>query len=259
MQKKGILIVSFGTSHASTRQKTIGAVEETIRRAYPEAEILSAYTSGVIRRIWESRGEAVLSPEQALSQMAGQGISDVTVQPTHLICGVEFDLLREAVRAFQGRFESLRLGMPLLSSAADRQEAAAVICTRFEQRQGRLILLMGHGTPHEANSVYAAFEQLCHSQGRRDLFVGTVEGCPALEDVLPALRRTGCGSVLLAPMMLVAGDHACNDMAGDAPDSWKSVLTSQGFEVSCCLQGLGELADIRKIYLRHLRDAEPVR
>ena len=157
MQKKGILIVSFGTSHASTRHKTIGAVEETIRRAYPEAEILSAYTSGVIRRIWESRGEAVLSPEQALSQMAGQGISDVTVQPTHLICGVEFDLLREAVRAFQGRFESLRLGMPLLSSAADRQEAAAVICTRFEQRQGRLILLMGHGTPHEANSVYAAF------------------------------------------------------------------------------------------------------
>ena len=121
MQKKGILIVSFGTSHASTRQKTIGAVEETIRRAYPEAEILSAYTSGVIRRIWESRGEAVLSPEQALSQMAGQGISDVTVQPTHLICGVEFDLLREAVRAFQGRFESLRLGMPLLSSAADRR------------------------------------------------------------------------------------------------------------------------------------------
>ena len=120
MQKKGILIVSFGTSHVSTRQKTIGAVEETIRRAYPEAEILSAYTSGVIRRIWESRGEAVLSPEQALSQMAGQGISDVTVQPTHLICGVEFDLLREAVRAFQDRFASLRLGMPLLSSAAER-------------------------------------------------------------------------------------------------------------------------------------------
>ena len=120
MQKKGILIVSFGTSHVSTRQKTIGAVEETIRRAYPEAEIFSAYTSGVIRRIWESRGEAVLSPEQALSQMAGQGISDVTVQPTHLICGVEFDLLREAVRAFQDRFESLRLGMRLLSSSKGR-------------------------------------------------------------------------------------------------------------------------------------------
>ena len=115
---------------AITIQKTIGAVEETIRRAYPEAEILSAYTSGVIRRIWESRGEAVLSPEQALSQMAGQGISDVTVQPTHLICGVEFDLLREAVRAFQGRFESLRLGMPLLCSLPCGALDAAAFCLR---------------------------------------------------------------------------------------------------------------------------------
>ncbi|MDD3192993.1 MAG: sirohydrochlorin cobaltochelatase [Oscillospiraceae bacterium] len=258
MQKKGVLVVSFGTSHEDTRQKTIGAVEQAIRAENPDAQVASAYTSGIIRRIWGKRGETVFSPEEALEQLLAVGVRDLTVQPTHLICGEEFDRLREAVKGFGGRVESLRLGMPLLSSTEDLKETAAALFAQFPPTTGRLVLLMGHGTAHYANAMYAAFEHLCHNQGREDLFVGTVEGYPALEDVLPALRRTSCRAILLAPMMLVAGDHACNDMAGDGPDSWKSILTREGFSVECCLNGLGELESIRQIYLRHLHEANEI-
>ena len=246
---KTLLCVSFGTSVPEARQ-SITAVETALRQAAPDLAFARAFTSPTIRRILQSRGETVQSLPQALAALPG---GEVIVQPTHFLYGQEYDTLCAQVEEQRPRFAALRLGKPLLAGAEDLRTLAAAISEACPPVPGEALLLMGHGTEHFAGIVYPALQTVFHMMGRTDVYVATAEGWPALEEILPQLDRGGYGKAHLMALMLVAGDHARNDMAGDDSASWKSRLQAKGLEVRCTLRGLGLLPAVQKLYAAHLR------
>lgn len=254
--KKGILVASFGTSHEASRRSTICEVEELVRAAFPGSMVESAYTSRIVRGILKKRGINAVSPEEALEKMAENGVDELIVQPTHLIPGEEYEKLLQAVREYKGRFAVVRAGQPLFSATRDLLEAVSLLNSRFPEEEGTCVLLMGHGSAHPANMVYSALSYMMHKSGRKDILIATVEGYPSFDEVLPELLEKGFRKVMLAPLMLVAGDHAVNDMAGSGPDSWKSILENEGLGVAVQLKGLGEDPDFRAMYIRHIEQAE---
>lgn len=250
--KQALLAVSFGTSVPEARQ-SITCVEQALAAAAPGREFARAFTSPTIRRILAKRGETVQSLAQALEALAAAGYSDVAVQPTHLLYGIEYDKMKETAAAFAPRFARLRFGRPLAADAADLQALAACVWQAYAPQEGALVLL-GHGTEHFANMVYPALQTALRLQGAGNVFVGTVEGWPAFADVLAQLQAGGFRTVTLAPLMLVAGDHACHDMAGPDPESWKSRLEAAGLTVRCRMQGLGLLPGVQALYAAHLKE-----
>ena len=254
--KKGILAVSFGTSHLDTMEKTIQAMEEELSESFPDCRVYRAFTSGMIlRRLRREEGIRIDTVEEALERMAADGIRRVTVQPTHIINGIENDRMLETVRTYQDRFEQLRVGNPLLSSADDYKKAVHAVMAEAGTEEDEMLVLMGHGTDHHANSAYAMLEYTFHALGYNRVLVGTVENFPDLNTVMDKLEISGRKKAALMPFMLVAGDHAKNDMAGDG-DSWKSAMERAGYEVRTIMKGLGELPGIRRIFADHVREAE---
>ena len=245
---QAVLIVSFGSSVESARIQQISAVEEAIRAGTPEVQSYTAYTSPTIRKILRERGISIFSLEDALDRMLQDGVTDAVVQPTHLLYGIEFDKIQETCREYAGRFASLRLGAPLLASTEDLQELASALSDAYPPREDETLVLFGHGTAHFANVVYPALQTVFHIRGRDDVLIGTVEGWPDYAAVRSQLRTA---AVRLVPLMLVAGDHALHDMAGQEEDSWKSRLEKDGFSVRCVLQGLGAMPPIQKLYQKH--------
>lgn len=250
--KQALIVVSFGTSVPSA-QKNIADVEEALAGVMTGADIFTALTSPTIRRKLRSQGREVFGLEEVLERLAPGSYDRVVVQPTHLLYGFEYDRIRETVAAFAGRFPQLLLGKPLLAGTEDLHAMAAILKEEYPPSQEALVL-MGHGTEHFANMVYPAFQTVLKLDGFSGAYVGTVEGWPSIDDVIRQLHADGRKSVLLVPMMLVAGDHACNDMAGPDPDSWKSRLEAEGFTVRCHMQGLGGLTAMQSLYCRHLQD-----
>lgn len=250
--KQALLAVSFGTSVPQARQ-SIACVERALAAAAPGRAFVRAFTSPTIRRILANRGETVESLPGALEALAAAGCEDVAVQPTHLLYGIEYDKMKETAAAFAPRFTSLRFGKPLAADDADLRALAGCAWRAYAPAEGALVLL-GHGTEHFANMVYPALQTALRLQGGRDAFVGTVEGWPSFADVLAQLRDGGYRTVTLAPLMLVAGDHARSDMAGPGPGSWKSRLEAAGLTVRCHMQGLGELPGVQELYAAHLRE-----
>lgn len=250
--KQALLCVSFGTSVPSARQ-SIEAVEAVLRAAAPGYDFFRAFTNAAIRRILAERGEMVLSLPQALDRLADAGYDEVVVQPTHLLAGTEYEKLRAEAQAAAGAFGRLRLGLPLLADAADETALTRLLCDAYPACPGEALVWMGHGTGHAANGVYLRLQARLEAAGRTDVFVGTVKGSPALEDVRVRLKKTGFAGVHLVPLLLVAGGHALHDMAGSDPGSWKSVLEADGLQVRCTLQGLGLLPAIQALYASHLR------
>ena len=250
--KQALLAVSFGTSVPSARE-SINRVEQALRETLPDYDFFRAFTSPTIRRILAKRGEIIQSTGEALEQLAKAGYEDVIVQPTHLLCGIEYDRIQETVRAFEGSFSRLTLGKPLAANDRDLRVLADCAAAHFLPEEGAL-LLMGHGTSHFANTVYPALQTIFRLSGIQNAFVGTVEGWPTLDEMIGALKQGGYRSVTLAPLMLVAGDHACNDMAGDGEDSWKSRLEKEGFAVHCRLEGLGLFPEVQALYRLHLEE-----
>lgn len=249
--KQALICVSFGTTVPSARQE-IEAVEQSLSAAAPERVMVRAFTSGMIRRVLAGRGQPVPSLPEALESLRRDGVEDVFVQPTHFLCGVEYDKLRaEALSAASG-FARLRVGRPLLASTEDLRAVAAMVADRFPAEAGRAVVLMGHGSTHFANVVYPAIQTIFELAGRPDIRVGTVEGWPTLEEVRETLRSMKVERVHLAPLMLVAGDHALNDMAGEGPDSWKTLLEQDGYTVTATLEGLGRREEIQALYAAHL-------
>lgn len=247
--KQALVIVSFGTSVPAAR-KSIDAVTRAMAACMPEADLFLALTSPTIRRKLRARGEQAFSLEEILEALAGY--DRVVVQPTHLLYGIEYDRIRETVAAFARRLPGLVLGTPLLAGTEDLQALAGILL-EAHPRSGEAMVLMGHGTEHFANLVYPAFQTVLRLRGCSDVYVGTVEGWPGIGDVIDQLKADGVKKALLVPMMLVAGDHACNDMAGLEPDSWKNQLEAQGIAVRCHLEGLGSLEAVQALYCRHLR------
>lgn len=252
---RGILFASFGTSHEDAQASCLDAVAGALHEAEPGARLEQAYTSSIIRRVLRGRGHDVPDVRQALVRMAAEGVDDVTVQPGHLMPGEEFDKLRGQVVDCAALFGRVRVGEPLLSGTEDAERVMRIVADRYQHEPGRAVVLMGHGTDRFSNVVYAAMNFHAMLMGRTDLYVGTVEAQPDLACVMGLLRERDYARVTLAPLMLVAGDHSKNDMAGDDPDSWASQLKAAGYEVDCRLEGMGELADIREMYVEHAREA----
>jgi sirohydrochlorin cobaltochelatase len=254
--KKALLVVSFGTSHAETREKTVGAIEKNIAEAYPEYEVRRAFTSGMILKVLEKRDGIVIdNVAEAMSRLVSDGFEEVLVQPTHVISGDEYDEMAGDVMLFEDRFETLRIGAPLLFNTEDYQKVVRAVMEQFPDLGKRdALVLMGHGTGHRINAAYAALDYRFKDMGYGNVFVGTVEAYPDIETVARHVEAFRPEKVILMPLMVVAGDHAVNDMAGEE-DSWKSVFERAGFEVECVLKGLGEFQSIRDIYLEHVASA----
>jgi len=249
--KQALLCVSFGTTVPSARE-SIDAVEAALRDAVPGRAFARAYTSSIIRRILRGRGEDIPSCAEALDQLREQGFTDVLVQPTHFLPGVEFDKLRDEAAARSGDFQRLTVGRPLLSEPEDLHRLATVLNEVYPPVPGEALVLFGHGTSHFANAVYPALQTVFSLTGRDDVLVGTVEGWPGYGDVEEQLRDSGVRAAHIVPLMLVAGDHALNDMSGSDPDSWQSRLEAAGFAVRCDLRGMGMLPGVRQMYREHL-------
>ncbi|MGO5022210.1 sirohydrochlorin cobaltochelatase [Lawsonibacter sp. LCP25S3_G6] len=255
--KRELLAVSFGTSYPQSRERTIAAIEQTLEKAFPTYDLRRAFTSRVVISLTEKReGLTIDHTERALQRAVDNGVEELVVQPTHLLEGLEYQKLLEAVRERAGDFRRVAVGKPLLTSQEDVQGVArALIQAQAHLDDGETALvLMGHGTTARCNAVYPRFEQVLRALGGKNWFVGTVEADPGLEAVLERVREGQYRRVVLRPLMIVAGDHATNDMAGEE-DSWKQAFAQAGYEVLCQLQGLGELEEVRRIFVRHAQEA----
>lgn len=250
--KSAVLLVHFGVSLPDVRKKTIDRLEQLVRAHHPEQTVCSAYTSEMIRRKLARQGIEIPNTDLALQQLADTGVTAVVIQPTHLIAGDEYHKMLDQIEAHRGRFESIRVGRPLMYAPEDYRRMADVLNAAYPCAADAALVLMGHGTGHAINAAYPA---LCYEfahRGYEHIFLGTVEGYPDLDDVMQDLSRRAVQTVRLAPLLFVAGDHAQNDMAGDEPDSWKSRLTAAGYRVEPLVIGLGEIEAVQMMYLDHL-------
>lgn len=251
--KEALLTVSFGTAVEAARQADICAVERAAAQALPHLPAYQAYTSPTIRRILARRGLDIPGFIPALEQLAQEGVERVYVLPTHLLPGYEYDDLLEAAEQLRPRFFQLRMAPPLLGDTWGVRALTQILCDRFPRQEGEAVVLLGHGTEHPGNLVYPALQGVLDWLGRQDIFIGTVEGWPQSKDVLEQLSRQTRRRVLLAPLMLVAGTHAVEDMAGPEPDSWKNRLEANGYEVIPIFEGLGRLPQVQEMYVHRLK------
>ena len=274
-----ILVVSFGTSFNDSRVSDIGGLEKAIADANPDWSVRRAFTAQIIINHIQARdGEKIDNMDQALERAVANGVKNLVVQPTHLMHGAEYDELMEAVDSYSDKFETVKVAEPLLGQVgADAKEvnkdketvakavvAEAVSVAGFDSLDAAAddstaFVFMGHGTSHTAKVTYSQMQTQMENLGYKNVFIGTVEGEPeetACENVIEAVKAAGYTKVVLRPLMVVSGDHANNDMAGDDEDSWKSMFTADGsFEsVDCQISGLGSIEDIQAIYVAHTKE-----
>ena len=256
---KEILVVSFGTSYNSSRSLTIGGIENCIREHFPDYRVERAFTADTIIRILKKRDNIkVDTVKEALDKAVASGVGTLVVQPTHLMMGFEYADLKAVVDTYKDKFDKLVLAAPLLTDSADYEKVVAAIRTRTASLDDgeTAICFMGHGTEAESNKDYQTMQRIFAAKGYANYYVGTVEASPTVDDLVEAIDAKGTYSnVVLLPLMVVAGDHATNDMAGDEEDSWKSVFERAGYGVTCVLEGLGQNYDIQKIYVEHTQAA----
>ena len=256
---KEILVVSFGTSYSNSRHVTIGAIEDAIREAYPDYQVRRAFTAQIIiDKLKKEENIEIDNVKQALDRAVANGVKTLIVQPTHLMNGLEYNDLKKELDKYKDKFDKVALGEPLLTSDEDfKQVIAAITNDTKEYLDGETaICFMGHGTEADSNKVYATLQEKLKAAGYNDYFVGTVEATPTVDDVIAQVKESGkYKRVILQPLMVVAGDHANNDMAGDEEGSWATKFKAAGFEVKPVLRGLGQNYDIQKIYLEHVKAA----
>ncbi len=254
--KPAILLVTFGTS-VPRAQAVFAKVERAYAKAFPGVELRWAYTSSLVRKIVaKKQGKHWLSPEEALAQLMDQGYGNVAVQSLHVIPGEEFHDLVRVVRGFAvmgSRFRPL-IGLPLCSTTGDLRAVVGIMAKNLPQgrKKQEAVVFMGHGTHHPAGVVYPALAYLLQ---RLDplLIMGTVEGYPTLDDVVSELKARRVKKAYLLPFMTVAGDHAMNDMAGDEPDSWKSVLAKNGIQSAPVMRALTDIPAVVDLYIAHTK------
>lgn len=254
--KRALVVVSFGTTHRSTLDATISAIEQDLSAAFPEYDLYRAFSSRmVIKRLQDRDGLHIDTIEQVLERLAKQGYETVLCQPTHILNGVENDQLVKILHRYRRRFATLAVGKPLLSGAGDIRCVANFLPAVYPAGEREAVVLVGHGTDHHANAAYAALSYTFHADGNFQYQVGTVEGYPDMETTLRMLQEIRAEKIRLIPFLIVAGDHAMNDINGDGPDSWKTALLAQGYQVEPVNRGLGECGEIRKMFVEHARQA----
>ena len=255
---QAILVVSFGTSYNDSRDLTIGAIEGAIEKAFPDYDVRRAFTSQIIiDKLEERDGLEIDNVEEALDRAVEDGVKTLVVQPTHLMDGLEYNDVVDEIAEYADQFEKVVVGEPLLTSDEDFKNVAKAIteATAEYDNGENAICFMGHGTEAESNEIYAKLQDVLTEEGYENYFIGTVEAEPTLEDVLNQVKEGEYKKVVLEPLMVVAGDHANNDMAGDEEGSWKSEFESAGYEVECLIKGLGEIDAIQQMYVAHTQSA----
>ena len=273
-----LLVVSFGTSFNDSRVADIKGIEDALQEANPDWSVRRAFTAQIIINHIQARdGEKIDNMTQALDRAVANGVKNLVVQPTHLMHGAEYDEMCEALEQYKDKFESVAIAEPMLGEVgsdatvinADKEAvakaitAAAVADSGFEsvdaaKEAGTAFVFMGHGTAHVAKVTYSQMQAQMQQLGYENVFIGTVEGEPeetSAEAVLEAVKAAGYTNVILRPLMVVAGDHANNDMAGSEDDSWKTMFEAAGFTVDCQIAGLGEIADVQALYVAHTKAA----
>ncbi|MGQ1786197.1 sirohydrochlorin cobaltochelatase [Saccharicrinis sp. GN24d3] len=255
--KKGILLVSFGSSVPSSKV-ALENMHREVKKSFPGTKIQWAYTSAFIRKKLREQGEAIDSPVVALSKMADDGYTHIAVQSMHTIPGLEYDYLLQTVKGIteipKGPVK-VKVGRPLLYSHQDIELAVDAMIANFPERElNEGVVLMGHGTPHFSNVFYPALNYY-FAEKTDGVFLATVEGFPTIQDIIVKLKRNKIDKVFLMPFMSVAGGHVKNDMCGDDQASWYHLLTSAGVKVECILKGTGEINEVVSIWVQHLKDA----
>ncbi len=269
-----ILVVSFGTSFNDSRVEDIKGIEDAIQAAYPDWSVRRAFTAQIIINHVEARdGENIDNMTQALERAVSNGVKNLIVQPTHLMHGAEYDEMCEAIAEYEDKFESVAIAEPLLGEVGsdatvinDDKKAVAedIVAAAIEEggyesleaaaEEGVAFVFMGHGTSHAAKVSYSQMATQMSELGYSNVFIGTVEGEPeetSCEAVIEAVKEAGYTTVVLRPLMVVAGDHANNDMAGDDDDSWKTMFTEAGFTVLTQISGLGRIDAVQQLYVAH--------
>ena len=273
-----LLVVSFGTSYNDSRVNDIKSIEDALQEAYPDWSVRRAFTAQIIINHIQARdGEKIDNMTQALERAVANGVKNLVVQPTHLMHGAEYDEMCAAIDDYRDNFDAVSIAEPLLGEVgsdatvinADKEAvakaitAAAAEASGFDSLEaakeaGAAFVLLGHGTAHVARVSYSQMSTQMQQLGYENVFIGTVEGEPeetACESVIEEVRAAGYTTVILRPLMVVAGDHANNDMAGSDDDSWKPMFEDAGFTVDCQIAGLGGIADIQALYIAHTQAA----
>lgn len=261
--KDAILVMTFGTTFADTRAKTINAVEAAIQKAHPDIPVFEAYTSHIIiDRVKAKEGIQKMTPEEAFSKLKAEGYTRVAVVSLDVIPGMEYSYDSIITKMQMSKFKELSLATPLMYFQGTEGEPDQVVDflnavkSQFPvMGKEDATLIMAHGTPHPGNAYYSVIQDRIEKLGMNNVFVYSVEGRPNLDDVIPKLKAKGFKNVTLMPIMMVAGDHANNDMAGDDPDSHKSILTKAGFKVNTYIHGLGENENVRALYIQRANEA----
>ena len=276
--EKELLVVSFGTSFNDSRVADIKSVEDALQEANPDWSVRRAFTAQIIINHIQARdGEKIDNMDQALERAVANGVKQLVVQPTHLMHGAEYDEMCAAIDKVRDQFDSVEIAEPLLGEVgddatvinADKEAVAkAVVAAALDESgyettaaakdAGVAYVLMGHGTAHVAKVTYSQMATQMAELGYENVFVGTVEGEPeetSCEAVIEAVKNAGYTTVVLRPLMVVAGDHANNDMAGADDDSWKTMFEAAGFTVNCQISGLGRIADVQALYVAHTKAA----
>ena len=261
--KDAIVVMTFGTTYKDTRAKTIDATVNAIKAAHPGIKVVTAYTSHIIiDRVAKKEGIKFPTPEEALQQLKADGYSRVALVSLDVIPGMEYNYDLGVYQNYKDQFKKMTLGTSLMywqgqeNQPDDVTETIKALATQFP-KQGKhdAILIMAHGTPQVSNAYYSVIQAKIDELGYKNVFVYTVEGWPSLATVMPKLKANGIKHVTLMPMMMVAGDHANNDMAGSDPDSHKSILEAAGYKVDAYIHGIGENKAIQDIYLERANDA----
>ena len=273
-----LLVVSFGTSFNDSRATDIKGIEDALAEAFPEWSVRRAFTAQIIINHVQARdGEKIDNMEQALDRAVANGVKNLVVQPTHLMHGAEYDEMCEAIDEYKDKFENVSIAEPLLGDVGadatvineDKEAVATAITTEAEAdgsfesmakaaEEGTALVLMGHGTAHVAKVTYSQMQTQMNELGYKNVFIGTVEGEPeetSCESVIEAVKAAGYTKVVLRPLMVVAGDHANNDMAGADEDSWKSMIEAAGLATECQIAGLGRIDAVQDLYVAHTQAA----
>lgn len=260
MNRTALMVVSFGTAYEETRKKTIDEIETDLRTAFPERAFYRAWTSGMIRRkLQAEKGIQIDSVSEAMERILGDGVTDLLVQPTHMMVGGEYEAVRQAISAYAKRFDVLNMGDPLLADVESLSDLAdAIISTYAELRDDELLALMGHGSARSSFASYELLDKRFRESGHANICVGTVEHEPGIAPVLARINARKPRKVTIAPLLVVAGGHAVRDMAGDGPESWKSQISATGIQTECILKGMGEYQAVRDLYIRHARHARRI-
>ena len=275
-----LLVVSFGTSFNDSRAEDVKGIEDALAEAYPDWSVRRAFTAQIIINHVEARDDEVIdNMQQALDRAVENGVKNLVVQPTHLMHGAEYDEMTEAINGYKDKFESVAIAEPMLGEVGDdatvinddkKAVAQAITDTACKEagfdsmdaaaEAGTAFVFMGHGTSHTANVTYDQMQAQMEDLGFKNAFIGTVEGEPedtACDKVIEKVKEAGYKNVVLRPLMVVAGDHANNDMAGDDEDSWKSQFVASGNfdKVDCQIEGLGRIEAVEKLYVEHTKAA----